>query len=77
MFCCENFAGFRFKKRPPFPETFSQLIFYPEHISHESGLSSEQAIAACCSSIAFALGSSTTDLSTVNLIASVAAFVLK
>ena len=49
--------------------------YYPEHISHASGLSSEHAIAACCSSTVCVLTSSTTFLSIVNLIASVAAFV--
>lgn len=51
--------------------------FYPEHISQLSGLSKEHAIAAACSSSSAAVGSAVTDLSTVNLIASVAAFVLR
>ncbi|MNE08230.1 hypothetical protein D3C80_1008760 [compost metagenome] len=51
--------------------------FYPEHISQLSGLSKEHAIAACCSSRFTSAGCSVTALSTVNLIASVAAFVLR
>lgn len=45
--------------------------------SQSSGLSIEHATSACASSSDFAVGSATTFLSIVNLIASVAAFVLK
>ena len=49
--------------------------FYPEHISQFSGSSNEHVMAAWFSSIDWAVGTSSTFLSIVNLIASVAALV--
>jgi hypothetical protein len=76
-FAFGEFSSAFVPKAIPFGIDRNHAGFYPEHISQLSGLSKEHAIAAACSSSSAAVGSEATALSTVNLIASVAAFVLR